>query len=230
MKTKKLLGLGIILTITSSAIAFSGEMPFFYRPLSQLLFDSGKEVNKPILDKISEVSPPEHIVPPVNFENRGPVQNSGEEKREVPDHVVYFILFHHLVGLKKEAEKVAATGQTLDYFGMYEEQAALDNTQSRFLFDTAQNCIDAVKLIDNKARDIIVKEREKFKQIKSQDDPIPQPPAELKELQREKNETVLRYRDEFKSFLGADKFSEFNDFARQKITPQVKDLEKQEGK
>lgn len=229
MKTKKFLAVLIVLTITTSALALTtGNIPIIY-PI-QNLFVSEKGIEQPFPKTDSQAKAP--IVETIRAgQNVLAVEQTAEQdNKEVPDEVVYFILFHHLVGLKKESEKVAARGKTLDYYKMYEEQAALSDTQSLVLFETAQKCMDAVEVIDNKAKEIIVRERVKFKEIKSQNDKIPLPPIQLTELQKQKDKTVLRYRDEFKSFLGADKFVEFNEFARQKITPQVTNLDKREEK
>ena len=135
---------------------------------------------------------------------------------------MYFILFNHLVGLKEQAEKAAARGESLNYFGMYEEQANIDSSQSQLLFQTAQDCMDAIKPINDEAKEIITKARANFPkgEVKSPED-LPPPPPELKELQQRKDDVVLRFRDMLKDGLGTQKFSEFNDFARQKIAPQV---------
>ncbi len=131
-------------------------------------------------------------------------------------------MFHHLVGLKKEAEKAAAKGESLNYFKLYEDQAELKNSQSQLLFQTAQDCMDAVTLIDKEAKEIIDIARAKVPngQAESKND-IPEAPVELIELQRRKDETVLRFRDVLKDGLGAETFNKFNSFAQRKIGPQI---------
>jgi hypothetical protein len=146
-----------------------------------------------------------------------------EQNRAVPDKIVYFILFNHLVGLKQQAEKAQANGGVpLNYFELYKRQANLDDSQSQFLFQNAQDCLNAIKPIDEEAKAIIDKARANFPngEVKSPED-LPQPPEELKELQQRKDEVILHHRDSLKNFLGEEKFAEFNSFARQKIVPQV---------
>jgi len=141
---------------------------------------------------------------------------------DVPDEIVYFILFNHLVSLKGEAAKETDRGRPLDYFKLYQDQAKLTNSQSQLLFQTAQDCIDATSQIDREARDIIVKAREDFTRGEAgSPSDIPPPPRELKALQEQKNTLVLQFRDVLRDQLGTETFAEFDTFARQKITPQV---------
>ncbi|MBK8303522.1 MAG: hypothetical protein WBC19_07510 [Pyrinomonadaceae bacterium] len=145
-----------------------------------------------------------------------------QASESVPDEIVYFILFNHLVSLKEQAQVVAARGESLDYFKLYEDQAALTNSQSQLLFQTAQDCMDATAQIDQQAKDIIVSARRNFPngEMQSPED-IPAPPKELKGLQQQKNDVVLQFRDVLRDGLGEVTFNQFNEFARQKIAPQV---------
>ena len=157
---------------------------------------------------------------------------NSEDTADVPDEIVYFILFNHLVGLKSQSEKLDAKGETLNYFKLYEDQAKLDNSQSQFLFQTAQDCIDATRQVDRQAKEIITKARAKFPkgEVQSPED-IPPPPKELRELQQQKDDIVIHFRDVLKDGLRTDKFNEFNRFARQRIAPNVTtQLMKQEDK
>lgn len=153
---------------------------------------------------------------------RQPVKNvreTAEATQNVPDEVVYFILFNHLVGLKNRAEQEAQLTDepSLNYYDLYEKQANLDASQSRFLFQTAQNCIDAIKPIDEQAKSIIDRAGG---QVKSPAN-IPFPPLELEYLQQQKDDVILNYKNQLGNGLGVEKFAEFNQFARQKIAPQV---------
>jgi hypothetical protein len=140
----------------------------------------------------------------------------------VPDEVVYFILFNHLVGLKGEAEKMQARGETLDYHRMYQDQAALDISQSQQLFQIAQECLDAIKPIDKQARTVIEEARAAYPngEVSSMVD-LPPPPADLERFQQEKDTVILTYRDSLQNYLGKKKFAEFDTFARARIVPNV---------
>ena len=151
-------------------------------------------------------------------------EKKSPDNENVPDRIIYFILFNHLVGLKQVSEKELTAGKTpLDYFALYKKEANLDDAQSQFLFQTAQDCMNEIKPIDEKARAIINKAPA---ELKSLEDRQP-PPIELSELQKQKDETILRYRDVMKSFLNDDKFVEFDQLIRNKIAPQIKPLSKE---
>ncbi len=151
------------------------------------------------------------------------VTKNVSENREVSDEIVYFILFNHLVGLKQQAQQETTEGETpVNYIELYKEQAFLTDEQSQFLFQNAQDCIDAVKPIDTQAKDIITRARADYPngELRSPDD-VPVMPRELNDLQEQKNQTILNYRDVLKNFLGESKFAQFDEFARGKIVPQV---------
>lgn len=148
-------------------------------------------------------------------------QDVAAAKPDVPDRIVYFILFNHLVGIKKQAEQLTAEGKTaFDYYELYERQANLDQAQSRVLFDTAQECIDAVTPIDDEARLVISRARANFPQGAGEPSANP-PPAELRQLQERKDAAVLLYRDSLRNALGDAKFADVDRLARQKAAPQV---------
>lgn len=153
---------------------------------------------------------------------------SNEITQNVPDKIVYFILFNHLVGLKNQAEQDQNGGEpAFDYYDLYEQQADLNESQSQFLFQTAQDCLNAIKPIDDEAKLIIAQARANFPngEVPSPES-LPPPPAGLGILQQQRDAVVLQYRDVLENVWGADKFAEFDQFARQKIAPQITALTK----
>jgi hypothetical protein len=150
-------------------------------------------------------------------------EKKSPDNENVPDRIIYFILFNHLVGLKQVSEKELADGKTLlDYYALYKHEGNLDDAQSQFLFQTAQDCMNAIKPIDEKARVIIDNAPA---ELKSPEDRQPLP-IELLELQKQKDETILHYKDVLKSFLSDGKFVEFDQLIRNKIAPQVTSVSK----
>jgi hypothetical protein len=149
-------------------------------------------------------------------------RRSNNENQVVPDEILYFILFNHLVGLQEQSEKARTMGKSFDHLKVFREEANLDVSQSVFLFQNAQDCLDALKPIDDRARQIIQDARTKFPtgEISSPEN-LPPPPSELKQLQEEKNAVVVRYRNAIKSYLGDLKFLELEQFVKQKISPNV---------
>jgi len=208
MKAKRYVGILVVLTITTSAFAVAG-IPGVYPSISQILFPSETSASATARAKTSEKTQPAVIA--------GETATAGGD--DVPDKVVYFVLFSHLIKLKNEAEKMAARGENLNYRKLYEDQAALDTTQGDVLFQTAQECIDAIKPIDAEAKQIITKARGTG-EMKSPAE-LPQPPRELNALQTRKDDVILRFRNVLQDRLGAEKYAEFDRFARKKIVPNV---------
>jgi hypothetical protein len=179
--------------------------------ISQALFSSKKE---------KDIKPPQPNSG--NIKQSADVPGTSTTTPEVPDEIVYFILFNHLVGLKGEAEKMQARGETLDYHRMYQDQATLDLSQSQQLFQIAQECLDAIKPIDKQARAVIEEARAAYPngEVSAMVD-LPPPPAELERFQQEKDAVILNYRDSLQNYLGKKKFQEFDAFARARIVPNV---------
>jgi hypothetical protein len=212
MKTKRYLSILVVLTITTSALAVAGTQGA-YPSISKYLFPSEASVQV----QQGLVPSPEKPVSPA----RPDISRSGDAKstEEVPDTVIYFVLFKNLVGLKEQSEKFAARGESLDYLKIYRDDASLSNSESELLFQTGQDCIDALTPIDAEAKRVITAARGTG-EIKNPAD-LPPPPKELIDLQRQKDEAILRFRDTLKSRLGDEKFAEFDRFARKKIAPNV---------
>jgi hypothetical protein len=165
----------------------------------------------------AEVFPSENTNVPTN------TKNDDAAITTVPDEIIYFILFKHLIGLKAQAERESVEGKTpLNYIELYKQQANLDDAQSQFLFQTAQDCMDAVKPIDDEAKNAITQARAQFPtgELNSPDD-LPLPAKGLDKLQLRKNQMILSYKVVLENYLGTSKFTEFNTFARGKIAPQV---------
>lgn len=144
----------------------------------------------------------------------------------VPDKVVYFVLFNHLVGLKAHVNQQAYFNETapIDYYDLYKKQANLNDYQSQSLFQTAQNCMDAIQPIDAQAKSVIDQARTAFPAGAFDSEQALPPPPELIQLQQQKDNTVLYYRDQLRNSLGDAKFAEFNQFTKEKVAPQIEEL------
>ncbi len=167
-------------------------------------------------------------VKPVN--KNKPVKSQPEDSRSasnIPDRIIYLIFFNHLVTYRQHLEEPAARGeQPLDYKASFKKEMTLDDAQSDYMFQIAQDCLNEIAPLDQKAQDIIANAQVEF----SEKGQAPtDPPQSLAELQQQKDETVLRYRDTLQSFLGDVKFAEFNQTVNQEIAPQVTIINDQKG-
>jgi|GEM_PF-5959968 len=133
-------------------------------------------------------------------ENRSQTTKFAQKNVEqnVPDRIVYFILFNHLVGLKKQSETAEASGEvSLDYFSLYKRQASLDDSQSQFLFQNAQDCLDAIKPIDEQAKSVIDRARANFPNGEMKSPEIAQQ-KELPTTEKEIREILLARKERLK--------------------------------
>ena len=142
-----------------------------------------------------------------------------EEKSEIPEYVLYEQTFRLVVKFKKKAEEREATGEVAgglqDYF---QKEAKLNDEQTELLQETAARFVEEVSVIDAQARVVIENIRANFSQTQQLNDKKNiEPPAELKELQKKREELALRYRDNLRDSFGADQFQNFQNFVEQNM-------------
>jgi hypothetical protein len=186
------------------------------------------------ITKIFSTEKPENPQKPKTSAKENPSDKQTDQDKQdeqsavnVPDNIIYLILFNHLVGLKDQADQLQKKGETsFDYHEMYRIKANLTEAESVFLFQTAQDCMDAIKPIDEEAKRIILEARAAASndgEIESLER-LPPPPAILTDLQQQHDATILQHKDALQNTWGVEKFSEFDRFVRQKIAPEVTPL------
>lgn len=89
MKTKKLLGVVIVLSITATAFAFSGKIPFNYAEFQRIIFASENEAVKLVGGDKTKIDEQRSKLLPSKQILETSVQKTGEETFEVPDKIVY---------------------------------------------------------------------------------------------------------------------------------------------
>ncbi len=138
------------------------------------------------------------------------------------DKTIYFILFHHLALIKEKSDKSHLTDESpFDYLESYKTQAKLDDVQTQFLFQTAEDWAKEFKPIEEKINAIVKQSRNKYPkgELESAND---QPLSnDLTVLWEEKDKTVLKYKEILQNTLGEEQFANFNKFAVDKIAPNV---------
>lgn len=144
--------------------------------------------------------------------------NTGSDEK-----AIYFILFHHLAVIKEKNGKESGQGELpVDYLELYKSNASLSDFQTRFLFQTAEECMNEIKPLEAEMNAIVKNSRNKYpnREVAYGED-IPQPPKELKELWEQKDKIVLKYKENLENMFGEEKFADFNDFATKKIAPNI---------
>jgi len=142
---------------------------------------------------------------------------------EVPDHVMYKHLFHHVMVLKKKAEDAQKEGKDGTQFKThFIRKAKLAEEQNRVLEDVAAELEQDEQAIASRAKPLVAAYRAQYPngQVPHGQSPGP-PPAELRKLSEERDASVLRARDRLRARFGDDEFKRFDNFVKTKIAPNI---------
>lgn len=145
----------------------------------------------------------------------------------IPDYVVYDQLFRTVKAFDREAENLIAQGQNGKIWSEYFEQSGkLNKEQSAVLKQVANDFINEVYPVDARAKQIIDEVRANYPngQIPAGQE-LPAAPAELFTLQQQRNEIVLRHRNNLNNLLGTKSFDKFDLFVQQKIANNMRPFE-----
>lgn len=142
---------------------------------------------------------------------------------DVPDQIAYRHLFRHAAAFKAKADENERQGKNAEHLrGFFKHKADLTDAQAQMFDQIAVQCVSEMKLIDDRAKPIIEAYKAQYPngQVPHGQLPAP-PPAELQLLTRERNELVLRKRDELRAAFGEDAFGRFQQFVKNKTAPNV---------
>lgn len=143
---------------------------------------------------------------------------------EMPEHVPYMFLFHHLVFLKQKADELGQKGRGKSaLLKRFQEDAKLTDGQFQALFQVASDCERQVAEQDDKAMAVInaMKASHPDGKLPAGEGPPPLPP-ELITMQQERDAIVLRARDRLHQTLGEEGFARLNTFVQSRIKPDIK--------
>lgn len=211
----KILILATLVAICTLSLASFGNSSNF---VSEIISSVG---TSSLVEKIfkSEVKVPKPSEP-VTTQSQ-----SNVSAQNVPDRIIYLILFNHLVGLKNHAAQTRLEGSpSFDYTAIAKKEMALNDAQSTYLFQIAEDCLSEIKPIDDQAQTIIRDAQDELvdglNTPRGRHEPPP-PPAALLALQRDKDGIVLHYQKVLSDYLGEEQFTQFNQSVNQMIAPQV---------
>jgi hypothetical protein len=108
----------------------------------------------------------------------------------------------------------------VDFTNWYERQAGLTPSQNEAFKSVATACLAEVEVVDDQAGEIIRQLRTQYPP--GQTSRPPSVPPELLELQKKRDATILKYRDDLQARLGDDAFARFKKFVEDKIQPNIK--------
>lgn len=144
----------------------------------------------------------------------------------LPDEVVYWHLFRHVVALAKHADVLEKRGEDATKLrSLYKTLAQLSEAQARVLDDTATECTAQVAAQDRRAQEVIRAARAKPGEgSRWRGGTPPPPPAELAALQEERNAIILRAREKLQRELGEPEFQRFHAFVQEHVGRQIRSL------
>ncbi|MFL6195538.1 MAG: hypothetical protein ACJ75H_15285 [Thermoanaerobaculia bacterium] len=142
----------------------------------------------------------------------------------LPESIKYWVLFRHLTTLEAKATEVEKRGQDgAPYRSVYRAGAKLTDAQAARLSSIAADCVASVEEKDREALSIIRAARALAPRGRLEKDAVPpEPPAELKRLQAERDELIDAAREDLHRAFGDKEFARFQGFVDEKIAPTIR--------
>jgi hypothetical protein len=162
----------------------------------------------------------------VQSSSESPGQSPGRVA-QLPEHVPYLVLFHHLSYVKKQGDKLQSQGRDGSGFRKrFVKQFALDEDEFDQMSEIAAETESAVAEIDKKAQVIIDNFRKRFPDGQLPPGVVPPPPpAELLALQQERDGTILRGRDRLKAKLGEREFRRVDEIVKIHLSKSINQMD-----
>ena len=159
---------------------------------------------------------PKFVIGGVALTTRQKQATLPAQRQTIPQQAVYFQLFRQVAVL--EAKAVEAPANADKYRAVYRNLAGLTEAQNAVLLKTAVDCTRQVDSLDARAKTIIAGFRAQFPN--GQVPPgkaLPPPPPELLQLQKDRDTTILRFRDQLRTAFGEAVFARFDAFVQGSI-------------
>lgn len=137
--------------------------------------------------------------------------------QEIPERILWQAVFNFSKKIETEARKLNEEGKdgTL-YSNYFIRQGNLSVENDEILKDISSKYLEEIESLNQKAEKVIEESRAgRSNEQLDKEQTLPKPPEELKELQKQKDEITLRYRDKFKEIIGEEAFDNFSIFLAQ---------------
>jgi hypothetical protein len=155
---------------------------------------------------------------------RQPAQSLNQA---IPIQVLYWQMFNHIALLNQKADEVEAKGgDGSAYRSRYKTFARLNGAEAQLLNAVALETYQKVKALDARAKQIVDAIRAQTPDGKLQPGQLPPaPPAELKEMQKERDEMVMAAYARLRDGFGPTEFPKFEKFVNESVAPNIKAVE-----
>ncbi|HEX8251279.1 MAG TPA: hypothetical protein VF599_24110 [Pyrinomonadaceae bacterium] len=148
-----------------------------------------------------------------------PQQQNKSDAREVPDYIVFDVLFNMVGQLDREADKLESEGRNGRIWRDYlKDRGGLNDEELLILKDVAKKFVSELEPVHNRAMEIIAERRAKYPNgLAQKGEKMPPPTLELTQLQQRRQEIAQQNRDYLQSRLEAPAFERLQSFSRQKF-------------
>ncbi|MCE5308560.1 MAG: hypothetical protein LLG20_13055 [Acidobacteriales bacterium] len=149
--------------------------------------------------------------------------NPQSQNAAVTPFHIYKHFFASVVTLKAKAEELARQGNgTTRLRSIYRDRAQLSQVQADQLEAVAVQCESELQRQNTRAREIILASRAKYPGGRLVvGEQLPPPPVELLELQKGKEEIVLRARERLRQAFGDQEFARLEQFLAANVAPRI---------
>jgi hypothetical protein len=153
-------------------------------------------------------------------------QSAAPPGNNVPPQVAYRQLFHQVALFKRKADERRAQGQDDSFLRTFHKrQAKLSDEQAEALDKIASDCEDEVAQMDAQARRIVASFREQHAKDKLKPgEAPPPPPAELKGMQQQRDQIVLKAREQLRAAFGEAEFQRLDQYVQQEIAGRIRPM------
>jgi uncharacterized protein YdbL (DUF1318 family) len=148
-----------------------------------------------------------------------PLDKANTQARPIPEHLMYWHLFEHKVLLDRKAEEAEKQGRSGEEFrAHYKNSAKLNEREAEILASVAKETYDKVTAQDAKAKALIDKLRAKgLDGTVKPGQTNPEVPAELKALQKERDEMVMTGVKKLREGFGPEGAGVFDSFVKEHV-------------
>jgi Spy/CpxP family protein refolding chaperone len=150
----------------------------------------------------------------------------AQQARVIPEHLMYWHMFHHKVLLDKKADELEKQGQNGSaYRSRYKTFANLSDKEAQILDRVAQETYDKVTAQDEKAKKVIDAIRAQGPDGKVQPGQSnPEVPERLKSMQKERDAMILAGITKLRNEFGPERSADLDRFVKEQIGPNFKNL------